>query len=351
MKQSMKTGISGSSFAADSSPKREKREKLIAILGPTASGKTALSVELAKALQTEIISGDSMLVYRGFDIGSAKPTMAERQGVPHYLIDICEPDETYSVPLFQQQAQGIIHELNDKGEIPILAGGTGLYAKALLENYQFNETGTHVDFRKKMEALAEKEGLEAVFALLQKENPQAAALVDAKNPRRVIRALELAHFGETISREKSFSENAGTAGNTEHTEAAEDLQKNLFYDAFVIGLWWERAKLYERINKRVDIMFNSGLEEEVRGLLAAGVTRAMPAMKGIGYKETAAYLQGEMTREEAIEEIKKGTRRFAKRQLTWYRKMKYIHWYEPAAQSADELLRMILQDMAGFLEK
>ncbi|MGN0950947.1 MAG: tRNA (adenosine(37)-N6)-dimethylallyltransferase MiaA [Mitsuokella sp.] len=321
------------------------KEKLIAILGPTASGKTALSVELAKALHTEIISGDSMLVYKGFDIGSAKPTLAERQGVKHHLIDICEPAETYSVPLFQQQAEAIIHELNGRGKIPILAGGTGLYSKALLENYQFNETGTHADFRQKMTALAEKEGLEAVFALLQQENPQAAALVDAKNPRRVIRALELAHFGETISREKSFAEHA------EGEESAEDLQKNLFYDAFVIGLSWEREALYERINRRVDIMFASGLEEEVRGLLASGVTRSMPAMKGIGYKETAAYLAGEMTRAEAVETIKRGTRRFAKRQLTWYRKMKYIHWYEPAAQSADELLHRILHDMAGFLER
>ncbi len=330
------------------SERPQKREKLIAILGPTASGKTALSVELAKALQTEIISGDSMLVYKGFDIGSAKPTLEERQGVVHHLIDICEPSETYSVPIFQQQAKKIIHEINEKGRIPILAGGTGLYTKALLENYQFNETGTHAEFRQKMETFARKEGLEVVFRLLERENPQAASLVDAKNPRRVIRALELAYFGETISRENSFQKNNGTA---EPADSAEAMQKKLFYDAFVIGLWWEREKLYERINKRVDIMFDAGLEEEVRGILASGVTRKMPAMKGIGYKETAAYLAGEMTRAEAIEEIKRGTRRFAKRQLTWYRKMKYIHWYEPASYPADELLRRILHDMAGFLEK
>ena len=207
-----------------------RREKLIVILGPTASGKTALSVELAKALHTEILSGDSMLVYRGFDIGAAKPDEAERQGVAHHLIDICAPDEAYSVPLFQQQAKAIIHRLNEQGKVPILAGGTGLYVK-----------------------------------------------------------------------------------------------------------------------ERVDRMVEAGLEQEVRGLLARGVTREMPAMKGIGYKEMASYLAGEITREEAVEAIKTGTRHFAKRQMTWYRKMKYIHWYEPEGCTADELLQRILTDMAGFL--
>lgn len=316
-----------------------QREKLIVILGPTASGKTALSVELAKALGTEIISGDSMLVYKGFDIGSAKPTMAERQGVGHHLIDICAPEETYSVPIFQQQAQSIIHALNAQGKIPILAGGTGLYIKALLENYQFNETGGHKSFRQEMKALAEKDGAEAVFALLEREDPKSAATVDAKNLRRVIRALEVARFGETISRAKSFD------------ETAQDLQAHLFYDAFVIGLRWERQALYERINKRVDLMFAAGLEDEVRHLLASGVTREMPAMKGIGYKETAAYILGEITREQAIDDIKKGTRHFAKRQLTWYRKMPYIHWYEPAQLTEYELLQTILQDIEGFLQK
>lgn len=316
-----------------------RREKLIVILGPTASGKTALSVELAKALHTEILSGDSMLVYRGFDIGAAKPDEAERQGVVHHLIDICAPDEAYSVPLFQQQAKAIIHSLNEQGRVPILAGGTGLYVKALLEDYQFNETGEHATFRQQMKDLAAREGLEAVAALLRQEDPVAAASVDLKNPRRVIRALEVAHFGETISRTKTFD------------ETAEDMQARLYYDAFVIGLCWAREALYARINERVDLMMAAGLEQEVRGLLASGVTREMPAMKGIGYKEMAAYLAGEITREEAVEAIKVGTRHFAKRQMTWYRKMKYIHWYEPEGCTSDELLQRILTDMAGFLPK
>lgn len=314
-----------------------RREKLIVILGPTASGKTALSVKLAKALHTEILSGDSMLVYRGFDIGAAKPDEAERQGVAHHLIDICAPDEAYSVPLFQQQAKAIIHSLNERGRVPILAGGTGLYVKALLEDYQFNETGEHASFRQQMKEFIEKEGLESVVARLKREDPAAAATVDTKNPRRVIRALEVAHFGETISREKAFD------------ETAEDMQAHLYYDAFVIGLRWERELLYARINERVDRMVEAGLEQEVRGLLARGVTREMPAMKGIGYKEMASYLAGEITREEAVEAIKTGTRHFAKRQMTWYRKMKYIHWYEPEGCMADELLQRILTDMAGFL--
>ena len=190
-----------------------------------------------------------------------------------------------------------------------------------------------------MKDLAAREGLEAVAALLRQEDPVAAVYVDLKNPRRVIRALEVAHFGETISRAKTFD------------ETAEDMQARLYYDAFVIGLRWAREALYARINERVDLMMAAGLEQEVRGLLASGVTREMPAMKGIGYKEMAAYLAGEITREEAVEAIKVGTRHFAKRQLTWYRKMPYIHWYEPENQTQSELLRMILTDMAGFLQE
>ncbi len=306
--------------------------KVIVILGPTASGKTALSLDLAERLGTEIISGDSMLVYKGFDIGTAKPTPAERRGIPHHLIDILEPSQSYSVTQFQQQAGAIIRRLSAEGRIPIIAGGTGLYLKALLEDYTFNETGEHQAFREEMRELCEREGREALYARLVQADPESAGTIHAHNIPRVIRALEVAHFGgEQISRMRAYDDG-----------------QELAYDAFVIGLAWERPALYERINRRVDLMMEAGLEQEVRGLLASQVTRAMPAMKGIGYKEMAAYLAGELTREEAVDAIKKGTRHFAKRQLTWYRKMPYIRWYAMDNRPEQELFAEVLRDLAGF---
>ena len=307
------------------------KEKLIVILGPTAVGKTDLAIALAQKLQTEIISGDSMLFYKGFDIGSAKPAMAERQGIVHHLVDNLEPWENFNVTDFVREAQTIITKLNNKGLIPIVAGGTGLYIKALLEGYAFNETTDHSEFRQEMTALAEKKGREHIHELLKAADPEAAERIHAHNLRRVIRALEVVRFGgEQISRQKEYG-----AGD-------------LCYDVYVVGLNRERQGLYERINQRVEMMFAAGLEAEVQSLLAGGVTRQMQAMQGIGYKETAAYLAGEMTRAEAIELIQKSTRHFAKRQLTWYRKMPYIKWYGADELSADSLLRNVLHDLAGF---
>ena len=239
-----------------------KRERLIAVLGPTASGKTALSVALAKRLGTEIISGDSMLVYRGFDIGSAKPDEAERCGIRHWLLDILPPDAEFNVTDFQTEASKIITGLNEKGLIPVLAGGTGLYAKALLEGYDFNSFSGDDEYRVSLERLAEEHGKEYVHAMLEKVDPETAARLHVNDFRRVVRA-------------------------------------------FVIGLRWERAVLYERINRRVDLMMEQGLVNEVRQLMAAGVSRTAQAMKGIGYKETAAYLDGECSLDEAVYEIKK----------------------------------------------
>ncbi|TYZ25043.1 tRNA (adenosine(37)-N6)-dimethylallyltransferase MiaA [Selenomonas ruminis] len=310
------------------------KEKLLVILGPTAVGKTALSIELAKQLDTEIISGDSMLVYRGFDIGAAKPSLAERQGIVHHLVDILPPDEKFNVTDFVEQARPIIHELNVRGKIPILAGGTGLYVKALLEGYAFNETTGHDDYRQELQKLGEEKGHEYVHKMLEAVNPEAAARLHPNDFRRIVRALEVAHFGnEMISQRKDAADG------------------QLCYDVQVIGLTRDRQALYDRINRRVELMFEAGLEAEVKGLLAAGITREEQAMKGIGYKETAAYLAGEMSREEAVELIQKSTRHFAKRQLTWYRKMPYIHWYEADKRTEAELLNDVLQDIAGFLAK
>ncbi len=307
------------------------KEKLIVILGPTAVGKTDLSIELAKKIDTEIISGDSMLFYRGFDIGSAKPSVEERQGIVHHLVDNLEPWESFNVTDFVREGQQLIHALNAQGKIPIIAGGTGLYIKALLEGYEFNETADHSDYRQHLTALAEEKGRDYIHGLLQKADPEAAERIHANNLRRVIRALEVAHFGgEQISRQKEYGEG------------------DLCYDTYVIGLNRERQGLYQRINQRVELMFAAGLEDEVRKLLAGGVTREMQAMQGIGYKETAAYMEGEMSREEAVDLIQKSTRHFAKRQLTWFRKMPYIHWYMADELDSERLLQSVLQDLAGF---
>lgn len=309
------------------------RDKLIVVLGPTASGKTALAVRLARKLGTDIISGDSMLVYRGFNIGAAKPDEKERGGVRHELIDILSPEDSFSVNDFQRLAGEKIAALHQRGKIPILAGGTGLYVKALLEGYEFNRSPEDKAYRHYLETLAQQRGRAYVHAMLEEIDPAAAARLHVNDFRRIARALEVWKLGEEkISRTRRGSGD------------------RLVYDAWVVGLRWERARLYERINQRVDRMVADGLEDEVRALLAAGVSRNAPAMKGIGYKEIAAFLTGETGREEALDEIRKATRHFAKRQFTWYRKMPYIHWYDADQLSSDLLCEKVFGDMAGFLQ-
>ena len=285
-------------------------DKLIVVLGPTAVGKTALSIALAKRFSTEVISGDSMLIYRNMDIGTAKPSIEEQDGVVHHLVDIIEPTESFDVTTFIEMARAKIREINERGQVPILAGGTGLYIKALLEGYQFNVTPQNEAFRQEMETVAREQGVEELHRRLAEVQPETAARLHPNDIRRVIRALEVATFGgETVSQEK------------------ED-ETACLYDVAVIGLTSERSLLYERINQRVDQMMADGLLDEVKGLLESGVPADAQSMKGIGYKELVSYLDGKCTLEEAVDEIKKGTRHFAKRQFTWYRKMPYIDWYE-----------------------
>lgn len=305
------------------------REKLIAIIGPTAVGKTDLSIALARRLGTEIISGDSMLVYRNMNIGTAKPTLGEMAGVKHHLIDILEPNETFSVTKFKELAQALITQINMQGKIPILAGGTGLYVKSLIEDYQFNETAGDNAYRQSLEKLAADHGKEFVHAMLAKVDPANAARLHVNDFRRVIRALEvIEQGGEFISQ---------TRGR----------QDGPVYDVAVIGLNMERAKLYERINLRVDHMIDQGLVEEVAGLLRQGITLDHLAMKGIGYKELVNYLQGDISLEAAIEQIKQSTRHFAKRQLTWFRKMPYIEWYDVDKLSSTDIMEEIYTRLAG----
>lgn len=308
-----------------------KKERLVAIIGPTAVGKTALGIKLAKRLETEIISGDSMLVYRGMDIGTAKPTEAERQGVKHHLIDILEPTEEFNVTRFKELAAQKITELNERGKIGLLAGGTGLYVKSLVEDYQFNTTGGDSVYRQELEQLAQTKGRDYIHSMLAKVNPAAAARLHINDFRRIIRALEVHHLGgETLSQQNKLQ----SAGE-------------LVYDALIVGLTMERSLLYQRINRRVEVMVENGLVEEVKHLLDKGVPPDCQAMKGIGYKEIIAFLDGRLSLDEAVDEVQKATRHFAKRQLTWYRKMPYIVWYDVNELDSKEIMENIYNKIAG----
>ena len=304
-----------------------KKERLAVLIGPTAVGKTALSLALARRLDAEIISGDSMLFYRGFDIGTAKPTKEERAAVPHHFIDILAPEASFNVMDFQRLAREEIGRIAARGKLPLVVGGTGLYIKSLLEGYVFNETSGDRAYREKLERLAQEKGKAFVHGLLQEADPEAAVRLHVNDFRRVVRALEVASLGN-----EHISEQREAAGG------------ELAYDAYVIGLRRERQALYARIEERVDAMLEAGLADEVRSLLAEGVPHDCPAMKGIGYREMLAYLAGSMDLPLAAEEIKKATRHFAKRQLTWFRKMPYVHWYA-ASQGEELLLEKICTDI------
>ncbi len=304
-----------------------KKERLVVLIGPTAVGKTALSLALARRLDAEIISGDSMLFYRGFDIGTAKPTKEECAAVPHHFIDILAPEASFNVMDFQRLAREEIGRIAARGKLPLVVGGTGLYIKSLLEGYVFNETSGDRAYREKLERQAQEKGKAFVHGLLQEADPEAAARLHINDFRRVVRALEVASLGN-----EHISEQREAAGG------------ELAYDAYVIGLRRERQALYARIEERVDAMLEAGFADEVRSLLAKGVPRDCPAMKGIGYREMLAYLAGSMDLPLAAEEIKKATRHFAKRQLTWFRKMPYVHWYA-ASQGEELLLEKICTDI------
>jgi len=286
-------------------------ERMIAVIGPTAVGKTKVSIDLAKMLNTEIISGDSMLVYKNMNIGTAKPSMSERSNIVHHLIDILEPSANFSVVDFKLLASQHITRINKQGKIPILAGGTGLYIKALLEGYQFNPTPSDEKLRADLDNLAKEHGNEYLHDKLAKVLPTTAARLHPNDLRRVIRALEVYHLsGDTISQNKLLD------------------QQELLYNAVIIGITMDRQLLYDRINERVDIMIEQGLVNEVATLLKSGLSPHCQGMQGIGYKEIVRHVNGEMDLSMATENIKQATRNFAKRQLTWYRKMPYITWFD-----------------------
>jgi tRNA dimethylallyltransferase len=288
-----------------------RKPRLLVLLGPTAVGKTRLSLTLAQRWDGEIISGDSMQVYRGMDIGTAKATPEERALVPHHLIDIHDPDYPFSVAEFQQLASQLVADIDGRGKLPMLVGGTGLYIESLCYGFEFIEAGTDEAFRREMNEFADAYGEEALHARLQEVDPATAERLHPNDRRRIIRALEVySSTGKPLS---------------QHLEGQ---KKESPYECCFIGLMMERSLLYRRIELRIDEMLQLGLVEEVRRLLRAGYTRDLVSMQGLGYKEIAAYLVGEMTLDEATELLKKSTRRFAKRQLSWFRHMPDIHWID-----------------------
>ena len=312
------------------------KKPLIIITGPTAVGKTNLSIDLAKKIQGEIISADSMQVYRGMDIGTAKITKEEMDGVPHHLIDILNTDEPFNVAIFQEKARQAIDEIYNRKHIPIIVGGTAFYIQALLYGIDFTEEEHDNSYRDQLGEMSNsEEGKISLHEMLQKIDPEYAKTVHYNNAKRVIRALEYHHFTG-----KKFSE---------YNE--EQRMRNAEYDFKYFVLTDDRAVLYDRINKRVDIMASSGLLDEVTALYHQNLPRDYTSMQGVGYREVFEYLDGNCTYEEAIEEIKKNTRHFAKRQLTWFRKEENVTWVDKASfdRDDDKILEYVIEQVKDIL--
>ena len=294
---------------------------LIVITGPTASGKTAMSVEVAKVLGAEIVNADSMQIYKYMDIGTAKPTVEERQGIPHHLIDIVNPDEQFSVARYCECAKQAIDSIHKKGKPAVMVGGTGLYVDSLVNNIQFSEIEPDEEYRAKMDALADEKGNEHIYNMLMEIDSESAKKISVSDRKRIIRALEVYHLtGKTI---------------TWHNEQSKSVPSPYNTTMFAIDV--EREVLYDKINRRVDIMMDMGLLEEVKSIINMGIGKDTTAMQAIGYKEIAQYLDGEITLEEAVDKIKQGSRRYAKRQLTWYRRNENVNW----VKSIDEVFSIL----------
>ncbi len=306
---------------------------LVILTGPTAVGKTRLSIRLAKEIGGEIISADSMQVYRGMDIGSAKITREEMQGIPHYLIDVLEPWEEFHVVKFQKMAREAMETVWSHGRIPILAGGTGFYIQAVLYDIDFTDTQEDASYRRELEALAEKEGPGVLHRMLQEADPDSAAQIHENNVKRVIRALEFYRdTGKPISK---------------HNEQERQKASPYCFAYFVLND--ARSRIYENIDRRVDEMMDQGLLQEVEGLKARGCTRSMVSMQGLGYKEILDYLDGKTTLQEAVRILKRDTRHFAKRQLTWFKRERDVIWLNK--QDFDYREERILSSMKNTLQE
>lgn len=307
------------------------KKPLIVIAGPTASGKTQTSVQLAKAIGGEIISADSMQVYRGMTIGTAKVLPEEMAGVPHHLIDVLNPDDGCSIAKFQSMVKEAMTDIYSRGKVPILTGGTGFYIQAIVNDIDFEETVGDKTYRHELERKAEEGGGQALYDQLKLVDPESAKAIHENNYKRVIRALEYHHqTGEKISN---------------HNQR-EKLKESPYNVAFYV-LTMDRSVLYDRINRRVDAMVEGGLIEEVAGLLEEGYTPDLVAMQGLGYKEIIHYIQGTWSKEEAIEILKRDTRRFAKRQLTWFRREPLTQWVDLSKldHDLDAVLNFMLKDI------
>ncbi|CDA09707.1 tRNA (adenosine(37)-N6)-dimethylallyltransferase MiaA [Intestinibacter bartlettii] len=307
-----------------------KKIPLIILTGPTAVGKTDLSIKLSKSLNAEIISADSMQIYKYMDIGSAKVTKEEMDGVVHYMIDEVTPDVPFSVSEFQMRSEKYIEEINKKGKNVLITGGTGLYLNSLIYNMDFAKSNANNEIREKLEQELKENGIDYMHEKLRGLDEEAANRIHKNNTKRVIRAIEVCMSGQKMN------------------DFSKDLRYNEKYKPIIIVLNRDREVLYQRINKRVDIMLENGLLDEVKELLKMGYTKDMISMQGIGYKEMIKYLDGEYTYDEAIEIIKRDSRRYAKRQLTWFKRYQDAKWFDLDKYQDIEILK---EDIINHIEK
>lgn len=304
------------------------KPKVVVIVGPTASGKTALSVELAKKIDGEIISSDSMQIYKDMDIGTAKVTKEEMQGIKHYLVDFVSPDTRYTVSDFKRDSESAIKEIIAKGKTPIVVGGTGLYVNSLIYGIEYQDMNFDEQYRNELMQIAETEqGLKSLYEQAKKIDPEAIEKISQNDKKRIVRILEIYK----------------TTGKTKTEQEILSRQKDVDYDFKVFGITMERSLLYDRINHRVDIMIEQGLENEVRNLISK-YSEFPTAMQGLGYKEVVEYFEGKISYEEMIEKIKQESRRYAKRQLTWFRKNKETIWLD-ATEGMDKNINTILGEI------
>ena len=288
------------------------KPKVIVICGPTASGKTTLSIQLAQKINGEIISSDSMQIYKDMNIGTAKPDQQEMQGIKHYLLDFVSPDERYSVADYKKDAENAIEDILQKGKVPIIVGGTGLYVDSLIYGIEYPNIEFDENYRKELERRVEKEGLEKLYEKAKKIDPQAMKKISRNDQKRILRVLEIYN----------------ATGKTKTEQEIESRKNEVKYDYRVFAINMDREKLYDRINKRVDVMIQKGLIEEVENLLKK-YNEFPTAMQGLGYKEVVEYIQGKVLKEDMIENIKRESRRYAKRQITWFKKNKQTIWIGP----------------------
>lgn len=307
-----------------------KKIPLIILTGPTAVGKTDLSIKLAKSLNAEIISADSMQIYKYMDIGSAKVTEEEMEGVVHYMIDEVTPDIPFSVSEFQSRSENYINKIHEKGKNIIVTGGTGLYLNSLIYDMDFAKSNANSEIREKLEQELAENGIDYMHDKLKSLDEDAASRIHKNNTKRVIRAIEVCLSGQKMS------------------DFSRDLKLNEKYKPIIIILNRDREVLYDRINRRVDIMLENGLLDEVKNLLKMGYKKDMTSMQGIGYKEMIKYLDGEYTYDEAVEIIKRDSRRYAKRQITWFKRYKDAKWFDLGEYQDVEILK---EDIVNHIEK